>query len=43
MKEPNYYSPIRTVAEDVYKDFWNDKEMFDNRRAHHTIVTPIRK
>ena len=52
MVEPNYYSPILTVltyeieAEDIYKDFWNDKDMFDNsdyQRTHHTIVTPIRK
>ena len=28
-------------AEDIYKDFWTDKDMFDN--SDYTIVTPIRK
>ena len=33
-------------AEDIYKDFWNDKDMFDNsdyRRAHHIIAMSIKK
>ena len=33
-------------AEDVYKDFWNDKDMFDNsdiQKAHHIIAMSIRK
>ena len=33
-------------AEDVYKDIWNDKDMFDNSdypRAHHIIAMPIKK
>ena len=34
--KPNYYSQTQTVltyeieAEDVYQDFWNDKDRFDN-------------
>ena len=33
-------------AEDVYKDFWNDKDMLIIaiiRRAHHIIAMPIKK
>ena len=34
-------------TEDVYKDFWNDKDMFDNsdylERAHHIIAMSIKK
>ena len=32
-------------AKDVYKDFWNDKDMFDNSdiwRAHHIIAMSIK-
>ena len=33
-------------AEDVYKDFWNDKEMFDNsdyQKTHNIIAMSIRR
>ena len=33
-------------AEDIHKDFWNDKEMFDNSdytENHNTIVMPIKR
>ena len=33
-------------AEDIYKDFWNDKDMFDNSdylETHHVIAMSIKK